>query len=295
MLGDVSGNWSPEIVEDNTFGAASTGGVLEQNAPVNSNAVLTLGSRGALAGTTVSLPLTLQSGGVDAYSLDAVINYDPSTVSIEASDVTSTVNDGSMIVLANIIRPGVLRVAVASSQPIPNGEAFATLNFTVTSLQGTTPIAIGMASVDESRIHTETISGKLASLTPIEKDGEVTLSEDTDGQLYADSTPITVNDAPMGPSLYRWALYGVDRIDGENVALLKDHTGGLLKAKASPEWDFRNIFYALSNMNTRTLSRESRGAAFALFSDLMLEEESDNNKKDDNQLLFAVDPGQVQE
>ena len=48
-------------------------------------------------------------------------------------------------------------------------------------------------------------------------------------------------------------------------------------------------------MNTRTLSRESRGAAFALFSDLMLEEESDNNKKDDNQLLFAVDPGQIQE
>ena len=124
---------------------------------------------------------------------------------------------------------------------------------------------------------------------------KITLSEDTDGQLYADSTPITVNDAPMGPSLNGWALYGVDRVDGENVALIKNHTGGQLKAKAGPRWNFRNIFHALSNMDTRTLSRESRGAAFALFSDLMLEEESDNDKKDDKQLLFAVEPGQVQE
>ena len=124
---------------------------------------------------------------------------------------------------------------------------------------------------------------------------KITLSEDADGHLYADSTPITVNDAPMGPSPSGWALYGVDRVDGKNVALLKGQTGSQFKAKAGPRWNFRNIFDALSSMETRTISCESRGAAFALFSDLMLKEESDNDKKGDKQFLFVVDPGQIQE
>jgi len=218
---------------------------------------------------------------------------DPSVVNIEASDVKAATNDGSILLVANVVHPGVLRVAVASSQPIPSGEVFATLNFTATSLQGMTPIAIGMASVDEERIHTETVSGRLSPLSPIEKEGEVVLSENIDGRLYADNTQMTLNNAPMGPSLNRWALYGVDRVNGENVAFLKDHEGTLLKARATQEWKFRDFFHALSNMNKTTLSRNARGIAFAIFYDSMLETqgagEDDGDKK-----LFAPDPGLVQ-
>ena len=162
LIGDVSGNWG-SLGAQGASSISST--ATTQTITPNSTATLSLETIDILPGTSLPLPLVLSRGAEEIYSLDALIEYDPSSVSITQSDVTAGTSDGSMFVVANIIEPGRLRLAVASSQPLPDQQAIASLTFTVNTLADVTPITVKTASLDEGRVAATSVEGGFAALT----------------------------------------------------------------------------------------------------------------------------------
>ena len=255
LIGDVSGNWGSLGAqgESSISSTAST-----QTITPNSTATLSLETIDILPGTSLPLPLVLSRGAEEIYSLDALIEYDPSSVSITQSDVTAGTSDGSMFVVANIIEPGRLRLAVASSQPLPDQQAIASLTFTVNTLADVTPITVKTASLDEGRVAATSVEGGFAALTPIENDGQVRLSRNRNGLFYANNKRLKFRGQPVQAQLAAWSLLGAETVEGKNIAFVRHASGAQHRWSLDSEWSFEDPFTAISNATTLQLPANAR-------------------------------------
>jgi hypothetical protein len=190
LIGDVSGNWLPTQSQG---GASATSTSSGQTITPHSTATLSLETLDILPGTSLPLPLILSRGSEELYSLDAWIEYDSAAVSIQAADVTAGAQDGSMIV----VEPGKLRIAVASSRPLPDQQAVATLNFTVTTLTSETPVIIRTARLDDGRVSAVAVDGGFAALEPVELDGDIKLSRNRNGFFFANNQRLKFRGQPV--------------------------------------------------------------------------------------------------
>ncbi|MDA9717897.1 S8 family serine peptidase [Planctomycetaceae bacterium] len=255
LIGDVSGNWGSLGAQ----GGFSISGIdSTQSIAPNSTVTLTLETLDILPGTSLPLPLVLSRGTEEIYSLDALIEYDPASVSITQSDVTAGANDGSMFVVANIIQPGQLRLAIASSQSLPDQQAIATLNFTVNALADVTPITVKTASLDEGRVASATVEGGFAALQPIENDGQVRLSRNRNGLFYANNKRLKFRGQPVQAQLAAWSLLGAETVQGKNIAFVRHDSGAQHRWSLDSEWSFGDPFTAISNAATLQLPASAR-------------------------------------
>ncbi|NBP89278.1 MAG: hypothetical protein EBU59_12440, partial [Planctomycetia bacterium] len=255
LIGDVSGNWGTTEPQ----GASSISSITStQTITPNSTATLSLETLDILPGTSLPLPLVLNRGAEEIYSLNALIEYDPASVSITESDVTAGTNDGSMFVVANVIEPGRLRLGIASSRPLPDQEAIATLTFTVDVLADETPITIKTASLDEGRVAATPVGGGFAALEPIEQEGEVRLSRNRDGLFYANNHRLRFRGQPVRQQLAAWSLLGAETIAGKNVAFVRHASGAEHRWRLDNEWSFKDPFEAIGNADVLPLPLRAR-------------------------------------
>ncbi len=258
LIGDVSGNWLPA---DSQGGASAASVAPGQTISPNSTATLSLETLDILPGTSLPLPLILSRGNEELYSLDAWIEYDPAAVSIAVADITAGVQDGSMIVVANIPEPGKLRLAIASSRPLPDQQAIATLNFTVTTLASETPVTIRTARLDEGRVATVAVGGGFAALEPVETDGDIKLSRNRSGFFFANNQRLKFRGQPVQAQVAAWSLLGAEVVAGTNIAFVRHSSGALHRWRLDSQWSFGEPFAAISNAESRILPASARQAS----------------------------------
>jgi hypothetical protein len=114
LLGDATGNWQP-----------STGGAAMREVAYSP---LTLRARSArpAAGGALRLPLTVK-GDEPYYSLDLTFVYDSDVLTPDA--VRKLRAAGDAMVISNLTRPGVVRIAVASAYPIASNIPLISVDF----------------------------------------------------------------------------------------------------------------------------------------------------------------------
>lgn len=166
-----------------------------------------------------------------------------------------------MIVVANVVEPGKLRLAVASSRPLPDEQAVATLNFTVTSLSTDTPITIRTARLDEGRVSAVAVGGGFAALEPVETDGDVKLSRNRNGFFFANNQRLKFRGQPVQAQVAAWSLLGADVVAGSNIAFVRHSSGAMHRWLLDSQWSFGEPFTSISNAESRVLPASARQAA----------------------------------
>jgi hypothetical protein len=133
LMGDVSGDWAAAPMRPaavNNFDAVLASVPREMKSG---------------AGTQVTVPLRLDNLGVrevSSYQFD--IEYDPSVISPSkiAAKLENTLAEG-MTVYSNVIKPGLLKVAVFAPMPVYGDGAYIDLKFNLIGRSGTsTPVNI---------------------------------------------------------------------------------------------------------------------------------------------------------
>jgi Dockerin type I domain len=133
LFGDVTGNWQPSA----GFGAALRGLVAGPH-------TLRVRSARPAGGGMLRLPLAIK-GDEPYYSLDITITYDSDLLTPSSVRKLRAARDA--LAVFNLARPGVVRIAVASAEPMPFGQSVIALDFL-----GTAPsdaIRVARAMVDD--------------------------------------------------------------------------------------------------------------------------------------------------
>jgi hypothetical protein len=133
LFGDVTGNWQPPVAGAALRAQEASGYRLRVRS-----------ARPAGMGGSLRLPLAIK-GSEPFYSLDVTITYDNDVLRPIA--VKKLRAAGSALAVFNLARPGVVRIAVASAEPMPFGLSVVALDF-----QGVAPsdaIRVTRANVDD--------------------------------------------------------------------------------------------------------------------------------------------------
>lgn len=147
LLGDVSGNWSA---------SGSQAASLQTAAPV------TITVRGGPADVSgrATATLWLDASGVEVYSLDLALSYDPAMAS--AVDVRPGSLASSLMSSANLGRPGQVLLALAGAAPISGSGELARVTFQMASLSaGSTALMLSRGEVNEGQAPAHLVSGRL--------------------------------------------------------------------------------------------------------------------------------------
>lgn len=133
LFGDVTGNWQPPVAGAALRAQEASGYRLRVRS-----------ARPAGMGGSLRLPLAIK-GSEPFYSLDVTITYDNDVLRPIA--VKKLRAAGSALAVFNLARAGVVRIAVASAEPMPFGLSVVALDF-----QGVAPsdaIRVTRANVDD--------------------------------------------------------------------------------------------------------------------------------------------------
>jgi hypothetical protein len=159
LMGDVSGDWLP-TGPNGPQGPGEGGNAVQASLPVTE----------AAAGASVAVPFRLAAlggQGVTSYQFD--VQYDPTVIAPqpEAVDLTGT-NAANLLVVYNVIQPGLLKVAVYGAVPANGDGVYANLKFTVTGAAGSsTPLALQGFMVNGPAIPILTQDGRLTVSGPV--------------------------------------------------------------------------------------------------------------------------------
>ena len=203
LLGDVSGSWTPvtpppiTAPADSSFlaqlpiGAEPGGGMIASEAPT---VRLTLPDvRDSLA-DTLTLPLDLQRGGADVYSVDLVMQYAAEQLGIDAVTLGSAAAGASLAVNAD--QPGMLRIALASAQPLSADGPLLSLQLRVLGdVPQPTVLAIAQAQVNEGAVNATTRDASIIEDLPptdIQIDS-ATVDENAAGMAVGNLTALDPN------------------------------------------------------------------------------------------------------
>jgi hypothetical protein len=139
LIGDVSGNWEAPA---GGGGASMQGGSLlgeMEDPPVE----LTVPNVLSESGQTVTVPVQLTRNEAEVYALDLRLSYDASQLTLEEVQAGGA---GQGLALAyNGDEPGIIRVAMAGSNPVSQDGDLLTFSFQVTGSL-TTPAAVLLES-----------------------------------------------------------------------------------------------------------------------------------------------------
>jgi len=139
LLGDVSGNWAT---------GAGGSGVLSSPAAKHQ---LTIGSAQALPGeAAVRVPVRIARASAGVYAADLTITYDSGSLTLADAGVSLGLAATGMSAAVNASIPGIIRVALASANPIASDGDLLNLQFSVAAeRQGDFPVAFSVANINE--------------------------------------------------------------------------------------------------------------------------------------------------
>ena len=152
LVGDINGNWTAPA-------GASTGSKSGGSVPE-----IVIGSSAVRSGSAFSLPIScLQNAGFVALQL--VIDYDPTVVSIQAVEKTSLTSQ--FLFAANVETPGIIRVAMASANPVTTDGEILSIQGVATGAVGTScQFEVISTRFDDDPNILETTAGTLTVIAP---------------------------------------------------------------------------------------------------------------------------------
>ena len=166
LLGDVSGNWTDPAPGGGGAATTSPAGTSADadaaGAPTGggSSATLYLPRVVMTPGVSRTLPVTLKVDGADVYSVDLVLRYDPTVVSVSAVSLGAAA--GGAMIASNLETPGTVRVAVANATPLGAGGELLTVNLSAVGSLGTsTTLTVDTLQADEGAVTAATQAGSV--------------------------------------------------------------------------------------------------------------------------------------
>ena len=143
LLGDVSGNWSA--------GAAQTA----------NTASLALPHLYAEPGERITVTLKIALDQAEVYGADIVVSYDPTVVSVASASAGDAAQ--GFLTESNLNQPGLVRVAMASAQPITDdGHLLALVFDVVGELGDTSPLQLTDIELNEDGVTAQSQDGSIS-------------------------------------------------------------------------------------------------------------------------------------
>jgi PKD repeat protein len=145
LLGDVSGNWSAGVGQAQAQAATAS---------------LALPNLYAEPGERITVTLTITREQAEVYGVDILVTYDPTVVS--AASVSAGDAAQGFQIASNLNQPGLVRVAMASAQPIADdGHLLALVFDVVGELGDTSPLQITAAELNEGGVTAQPQDGSV--------------------------------------------------------------------------------------------------------------------------------------
>jgi hypothetical protein len=156
LIGDVSGNWQAPGASGSPLPSASEG-----QQPVQ----LRLADAAVGSDTQVLLPLFIETGDADVFSLDMVLTYDPALLAIVNTDPGAAAAGSAMAV--NAQQPGVIRIGLASAAPLAqDGELLEFVFDVLGELASPAEITISDARINEGTVEVDRVDGHISDPPP---------------------------------------------------------------------------------------------------------------------------------
>ena len=166
LLGDVSGNWSQ--VGFSTEGPFSPGPSLQGRrnvlfagrSPATNTASLALPDLYVEAGERFTVTLDIALDQAEVYGADIAVSYEPAVVSAASASAGDVAQD--FLAESNLHPPGLVRVAMAGTQPIADDGHLLALVFDVVGKLGdTSPLQITTAELNEGGVTAQPQDGSV--------------------------------------------------------------------------------------------------------------------------------------
>jgi hypothetical protein len=153
LLGDVSGNWTPN--KEHLINIES----------LAAEAVLTIPDTDIIVDGSELIAVELASQGGEVFSADLVLTYDPAHISIEAVSISPDATSWTLV--SNLQEPGIIRIAAAGSVPLDASTELFVLNVKALGQANTSStIVTSFISLNEGGVPATAVDGVVSISYP---------------------------------------------------------------------------------------------------------------------------------